>query len=273
VIFAAIAAARGTHFALLMLLFGAAAFSALLKKRLPIIAPAVLPRRWTLLGALAAACAWFILAAAQMAGGLSLDAIRLAATATLFGNLFVLRVAVLLVLLLVPARRQALTALLAAIALALPGVTSHAAGASPAGFAAIGTILDTTHLLACGFWLGGLAVLAALFRRKEPNMLLVLSLFSDAAMVAVLLLIMTGLINAATILLGDKQAPSPIYLAVLGVKLALVGIMLALALANRFKLMPNGGQRRIARNVAAELGLALIVVLLAGALGQLAPTL
>jgi copper resistance protein D len=270
---AAIAAARGLYFALLMLLFGGAAFGVLLKKRLPIVAPAVLPRRWILLGALAAACAWFALAAAQMAGGLSLEAMRLAATAALFGNLFLLRVALLLGLLLVPVRRQALTALLAAVALALPGATSHAAGASPAGFAAIGTILDAAHLLACGFWLGGLAVLAVLFRRKEPNMLLVLSLFSDAAMVAVLLLIMTGLINAATILLGDKHAPSPLYLAVLGVKLALVGIMLALALTNRFKLMPNDGRRRIARNAVTELGLGVIVVLLAGALGQLAPTL
>ena len=241
---AAITAARGLYFALLMLLFGGSVFSILLKKRLPIIARAALPRWWALLLALAAACAWFALAAAQMAGALSLEAMRLAATATLFGNLFVLRVAVLLGLALVLKRSQRLTALLAAAALILPSATSHAAASSPAGFALIGTSLDAIHLMACGFWIGGLAVLAALFARKEPNILLALSLFSDWAMVAVLLLVMTGLINAASIILGNKGSPALPYLDVLGAKLALVAVMLGLAAVNRFRLMPTGGRRQ-----------------------------
>ena len=63
---------------------------------------------------------------------------------------------------------------------------------------------DAVHLLTAGFWIGGLAVLVVLFRRKEPNILLALSLFSDWAMIAVLLLVMTGLINAASIILGGQ---------------------------------------------------------------------
>src|SRR6185436_15657521 len=109
--------------------------------------------------------------------------------------------------------------LLAAIALALPAATSHAAAASPAGFTVFGATLDAVHLSTAGFWIGGLAVLAILFRRKEPNILLALSLFSDWAMIAVLLLVMTGLINGASILLGDAGAPSLVYLTVLGIKL------------------------------------------------------
>ena len=46
-----------------------------------------------------------------------------------------------------------------------------------------------------------------------------------------------------------------------------------LAIANRFGLLPRGNTRAIARNAAIELGLGLMAVLLAGALGQLPPTL
>ena len=100
---------------------------------------------------------------------------------------------------------------------------------------------------------------------------LALSLFSDWAMVAVLLLVMTGLINSASILLGQEGHMSALYLSVLGIKLALVAGMLGLALVNRFKLMPKGREALIARHVAVELGLGLAAVLLAGLLGQLQP--
>ena len=268
-----LAAARGIYFAALMLLFGHAAFSAVLKRRLLIVAPPALPCWPALLVALAAACVWFALAAGQMAGEMTPSAFLQAGTATLFGQLFTVRLALLLGLALVPRRLQALAALLAGVALALPSATSHAAAASPAGFAIIGASLDAMHLLTAGFWIGGLAVLIVLFARKEPNIALALSLFSDWAMAAVLVLAMTGLINAASILLGDKAAPAALYLEVLGAKLALVAAMLALAAVNRFKLMPRGRDSVIARNVVRELTLGFIVVLLAGALGQLSPTL
>jgi copper resistance protein D len=272
-ILAAIAVARGTYFAAAMLLFGSAAFGALLQNRLPVIAPARLPHRRALLLALIAGCAWFVLAAAQMAGVLTPSAIAEAATATLFGQLSQIRLAALLGLALVPWRNERWTALLAGVALVLPAATGHAAASSPAGFTAIGTVLDATHLLTAGFWIGGLAVLAALFRRKEANILPALSLFSDWAMIAVLLLVMTGLINAASIVLGGESAPATLYLGVLSAKLALVLVMLGLAAVNRFQLMPRAQDGAIARNAAFELGLGLIVVLLAGVLGQLPPTL
>ena len=271
-----IAIARGVYFTLLMLLFGSAAFGALLKKRLPIITAVHLPRGWALLVALIAAGAWFILASVQMAGEMTQSAILQSATSTLFGQLFLVRIAVLLGLALVLKRGAGLAAALAALALILPAATSHAAASSPAGFTLVGATLDAVHLLTAGFWIGGLAVLVALFRRKEPNILLALSLFSDFAIVAVLLLVMTGLINAASIILGGSGsggAPAAPYLGVLGAKLALVAVMLTLAAINRFKLMPRAKDASVARNAGIELGLGAIVVLLAGALGQLPPTL
>ena len=65
--------------------------------KLPIILP---PRnnalRWTALGvAAAAACAWLVTAAAQMAGMLDRQAVVETVTATLFGQIFLLRISAL----------------------------------------------------------------------------------------------------------------------------------------------------------------------------------
>ena len=266
---------RGVYYAATMLLFGDAAFGLLLRAKLPIIAP---PRDWSLrwgalLLALLAACLWLGLAAAQMADAMNGHVLAETLTTTLFGQLFLARLAALLgvALLLLFWRSGTLMTALAAIALALPAATSHAALASPAGFTAIGTILDAIHLLTGGFWIGGLVALAALFQRKEPNLALALSLFSEWAMIAVLLLVMTGLIDAASILLGGEGPPSLIYLGVLGAKLVLVAAMLWLAAANRFKWLPRNEEGIIARNTIRELSIGIIVVLLAGALGQLQP--
>jgi putative copper export protein len=272
---AAMAAARGLYFAATMLLFGELAFGLLMHAKLPVILP---PRdmrlRW---GALAVAAvmavAWLVLAVRQMAGAFNLAALRETVSATLFGRLFALRLLTLAALPFVLWRHAKPAALLALVALTLPAATSHAAAASPAGFTVLGASLDAVHLATAGFWLGGLAALLQLHRRNEPNMLLALSLFSEWAMVAVLLLVMTGLIDAVSVLLGDAGTPSLAYVAVLGAKLALVAAMLGLAAMNRFRLMPQGADRTIARNASLELGAGVIAVLLAGLLGQLQPTL
>jgi putative copper export protein len=272
-----LALSRGIYYAATMILFGDAAFGVLLRAKLPMIMPLdIWALRWSaLLAALLAALLWLGLAAAQMADALNGGVLAETVTATLFGQLFLVRLVALLGLaaLLLFWRRGKLVMVLAAIALMLPSATSHAALASPAGFAAIGALLDAVHLLTAGFWIGGLMVLAALFRRKEPNLVLALSLFSDWAMIAVLLLVMTGLIDAATILLGSKGVPSVLYLSVLGAKLALVAVMLWLAASNRFKWLPKGEEGVIARNTVRELAAGIIVVLLAGGLGQLQPLL
>jgi putative copper export protein len=277
-----LAAARGFYYAATMLLFGDLAFNTLLRAKLPVIvSPINMTTRWSALAvALIAACVWLVMAAIQMAAAFDTRAVIQTATATLFGQLFLVRMMALMALALAFAAKRGTkpAMLLAGIALILPAATSHAAASSPAGFAIFGATLDALHLATAGFWIGGLAVLAHLFRRKEANILLALSLFSDWAMIAVLLLVMAGLINGASILLGGSNegsggTPSTLYLAVLGTKLALVSAMLTLAATNRFRLMPRGRDAAIARNAALELALGVIVVLLAGALGQLQPTL
>lgn len=271
---AILAAARGLYYAATMLLFGELAFGLLIHAKLPVIVPPKDMRlRWSVLAlGGVAGLAWLVLAVLGMAGTLDLQAVIQAVTATLFGQLFLVRLAALAALALVW-RRSNVAAFLALVALILPAATSHAAAASPAGFTLLGASLDALHLATAGFWLGGLGVLLQLHRRGEPNILLALSLFSEWAMIAVLLLVMTGLIDGVSILLGDQGSASLSYLAVLGAKLALVAGMLGLAAMNRFRLMPQGRDRLIARNIALELGFGVIVVLLAGVLGQLQPVL
>jgi putative copper resistance protein D len=274
---AILAGARGLYYCATLSLFGGLAFSLLLRARLPVVLPpddrSLRWAAWTV--ALAAGLAWLTAAAWQMAGALNQEALTATLTATLFGQVFVARMIALLglavALRLQHGAKPALA--LAALVLILPALTSHAAASSPSGFAILGILLDAAHLLTAGFWIGGLVVLILLFHRNEPNMLLALSLYSEWAMIAVLLLVMTGLINAASILLGDKDPPSLLYLLVLSAKLALVAVMLGLAIFNRFRLMPVGDDRRLAGNAAWELRLGLIAVLLAGVLGQLQPNL
>ncbi len=270
-----LAAARGLYYIAAMLLFGDLAFSLLIQARLPVIVPPKdRTRRWSALAvAVAAGLTWFLMAVAGMAGRLDMQAAIQTIVATLFGQLFVVRMIALAALALLLGRTTRLAALLALAALCLPATTSHAAAASPAGFTLFGASLDAIHLITAGFWIGGLAVLLALHRRREPNILAALSLFSEWAIIAVLLLVMTGLINGTSILLGDQGTPSRLYLAVLGAKLVLVALMLGMAAINRFRLMPLGKDQTVARNAALELGAGVIVVLLAGVLGQLQPTL
>jgi putative copper resistance protein D len=95
-------------------------------------------------------------------------------------------------------------------------------------------------------------------------------------MIAVALLVMTGMINAAMVLLGTPGHDAAPYLAVLGLKLALVAAMIALALVNQFRLLPRLGQTgmiaKLKSNVGWELGLGLMVVGLAVILTLLPPT-
>ena len=181
------------------------------------------------------------------------------------------------------ARQEILTAILSGLALALVSVTSHAADASPAHFAAIGIFSDAAHLLCGGLWLGGLCILGPVMseRRAAPRLTAALSLFAGWGMIAVALLVMTGLINAASIVLGQPGHASNQYLGVLGAKLVLVLAMTVLALSNHFRLMPRltspldrpGAAASLKGNIAWEMGLGLIVVLLAALLGLLSPTL
>ena len=270
----------------LMALFGDAALAFLLRRRFPTLE---LPRGgWRLIAApvvLITALLWLSLVAAQMAGDAKAMSdpgiLAKVMTQTQFGQVFVARLALLVLLCLSVflAGRNRLTAIFSGLSLVLISITSHAAEASPAHFTAIGIISDSLHLLTGGFWIGGLALLSGLFARRVETGLLAgaVSVFSERGMIAVTVLVLTGMLNGANILLGGAGHDAPLYLAVLGAKLALVLVMIALALVNQFRLLPklaqSDSQDRLSRHVRWELGLGLCVVMLAALLTLLQPTL
>jgi putative copper resistance protein D len=279
---------RGLHEASLMGLFGSACLLALLSVKVPELAlesgPLVLGRRLAALVALISALLWMALVAAEMTGTMAAmtdsQTLWQVAIATLFGQIFLVRFALLLVLVFtVWLGRIRLTVWVAGLSLVLIAVTSHTAGASPNGFGLIGATSDALHLLTAGYWIGSLCVLAVLLaeRPAAPRLKLALSVFAEWGMLSVALLVMTGMINAAMVLLGMPGHDSPVYLAVLGAKLLLVLLMIGLALVNHFRLLPHLAQDgvvgRLKRHVGWELGLGLVVVALAMALTIEAPTL
>ena len=277
---------RIVHEASLMALFGSACLLALLSAKVPELAmeggALALGRRLAALAAVVSAPVWLALMVVGMAGtklAAGPGTLLQAAGTTLFVQLFLPRLLVLLALTVAVWRGKArLTAWLSGAALFLIAVTSHAAAASRYDFGFVGTASDGMHLLAGGYWIGSLCVLTVLLvqRPAAPRLGQALSIFAEWGMIAVALLVMTGMINAAMVLLGTPGHDAAPYLAVLGLKLALVAAMIALALVNQFRLLPRLGQTgmfaKLKSNVGWELGLGLTVVGLAIILTLLPPT-
>jgi putative copper export protein len=91
------------------------------------------------------------------------------------------------------------------------------------------------------------------------------------------LLVVAGTTNAIAILDIRGMAWSVSYLSLLALKLVLAAVMIALALTNRFSLMPGlaRGESEAAQTlpftVIAELGCALAILLVVGILGLTSP--
>jgi putative copper resistance protein D len=262
---------RLLHEASLMALFGSAALLALLGAKIPELAWEsrflMLSRRAAALAALLTAPAWLALAASGTARGLS-------------GPFLLPRFLLLLALPVAVWRgRMRPTAILCGLLLCLIAIASHTAEASPFGFRIIGATSDGLHLLTGGYWIGGLCVLASLLaqRAAAPRLGAAISLFAEWGMIAVALLVMTGMINASMVLLGTPGHDAPAYLLVLGVKLLLVTAMIGLALVNQYHLLPALGQGgntvRMRKHVVWELGLGIVVIGLAMSLAVLPPTI
>lgn len=279
-------AIRWLHEASVMMLYGGAVLRTLLAGRLPaLVLPSGRGRLIAACVALLSALLWLGLATAQMAGDnaaiFNPAMLQLTLSQTLFGQIFLVRFALLVLLCggVLLKWRDGVLAAFSGAALVLISLTSHAAAASPAHFTAIGIASDGLHLLTGGFWIGGLVLLAGLFARGTPGALLAgaVSAFAEWGMIAVAVLVMTGMLNAATILLGGEGHDTMAYLAVLGMKLMLVAAMVSLALVNHFRLLPKLADgvttANLLRNIRWELGLGLIVVALAALLGLLPPTM
>jgi copper transport protein len=114
-------------------------------------------------------------------------------------------------------------------------ITGHAATAAPQWLTRPSLFL---HGTAVAYWVGALAPLATMARRRAGTLSYVLNRFSAAAVPVVGMLVLTGLGLAVIQLESFGALIETGYGILLSIKLVLVALLLALAALNRFYLTP-----------------------------------
>lgn len=200
-----------------------------------------------------------------------------------FGRVWLWRMAaVVLVVVLAFARNSSwlVVAVVAALVLGSLGLVGHALVRS----GDLGWLTQASfvaHVLAAGFWLGALAALVASLGLSSDeagiaDKTIALQRFSRLGYSAVTIVLVTGAFNTWSVLGALPLDGSSPYQTLLLAKVALVMVMVALALANRFVLMPRlqlskESLRTLRRSAAVELLAGLGAVGLVGMIGNLPP--
>ncbi|HEX5319732.1 MAG TPA: copper homeostasis membrane protein CopD [Stellaceae bacterium] len=230
--------------------------------------------------ALVAAIALVPATAAEMAGstaaGLDPATLRTVIADTAFGHVWCWHLGFAAALLVAAIGRPgALVLALSGLSLATLAFTGHAA--MMGGLAGLGhEINQTLHLLAAGAWLGGLMPLYALLRRTspgDPTISEAVAHFSQMGYAAVAIIAVTGVINSCLLVHSFAGLTGTAYGRLLAVKIALYGIMVAIALVNRLRLAPRlaRGHAVLARRVLAEQALGLAILAVVSVLGTWPP--
>lgn len=159
----------------------------------------------------------------------------------------------------------------AGLVLASLALTGHAAMHRGA-LGATHRLNDVLHLLSGGAWAGALVTLVPLLARlaegeRRPAVIDALRPFSSAGHVAVALVLATGVANTALVLGRWPTDWSSPYQAMLAGKIALVLVMVALALLNRYTLVPLMERSPVRVVAAIRAGTIAEVVLGLGVLG------
>jgi len=238
---------------------------------------------WAIVVALLSSVPWLIFTAANMAGdmsaGLDWDSIEPILFDTAFGSAWLARDALALALaglLMLVRGARVLPALLAAALLAGLAAVGHTQETEGSAHL-IHVGADGLHLIAAGAWLGGLLALASTLRHAGGHEERILMRFSGMGYIAVAVLVASGLINAWYLVGTPGALVGTPYGQLLLVKLALFAGMLALAISNRFWLVPalKAGEPRtlaqLRRHVVGEATLGFLVILVVSVLGTMEP--
>jgi copper resistance protein D len=257
-IFQALVVTRWIHFAAIMVLFGSAFFWFIIDNKFPHARRATenLLRAAAFVAAIAG-LGWLGEIMANMAGGwdrlADRDTLRLFFYETQFGPVALFRLMLLaaaLVTAMWPWRNRVWLAaqmLIGALLLIDQAWFGHAAqGSGLRGAAMIGVYC--IHALAAAAWIGGLPPLLMALNEASPPRgeelrqakLVMLSRYSTMALIAVVLILVTGLVNAGfRVDFAPGKAAWGDYGIILSIKLALVAAMLVLACFNRLVAMPR----------------------------------
>lgn len=291
---------RFAHYALLLGLFGLAAFRAVGLRRLagvvPIDGPPAGLLRVGLLLALTVSAALMWVEVAAMMGqppqAVELGMFSMMVTSTSIGWAFAVRVALLasaaLAALVLPRRqRSASVAVLLGGALCTLPWSGHAA-ATEGVAGTVHRLSDALHLLAAGLWIGAISwfawLTARVHRRDDAGMagalLAAMHRFAPLGMILVAIVAATGIVNAQLIFSLPNTAAvlgTP-YGALLAAKVALVALMLGCGARNawlsRRGVAASTGVATLPtlrRSLSAELLLAALVLGSVAALGTLSP--
>ena len=281
---------RFAHYSVVTVLFGAALF--------PLYAGSgsALPRRWmsgAAWAALLTTAAWFLATVAEMSGDVSAafmpDTLWSVLKDMAFGQLAAVRLGLAGLTVWALAKRAPawIVATLSGLLLAsLAGVGHARLQAGLAGLA--DTVADGLHLLAAGAWIGGLAPLSLLSvihdrgSAAERGFGQTLHRFSLMGYGAVGTLIATGLFNGWRLVGSISNLVTTPYGQLLALKVGLFLAMLALAAINRLWISPAlwapplGSDtapwlQRLKRHIAAEQGLAILVLAVVSWLGVIEP--
>ncbi len=181
-----------------------------------------------------------------------------------------------------------LTAIAGLVVTASFAWTGHA-GATEGPGGPLHLTADIVHAIAAALWLGALGALTILLMRRtspdDPAIHRALHGFAGLGTLAVVLLVLTGLVNS-WFLVGPARVGhlgASLYGQLLIAKLILFGVMLAVAASNRFRLTPALGSalhvaeppvaamRDLRRSLLLETGLGLALLAVVAAMGTLQP--
>ncbi len=192
----------------------------------------------------------------------------------------VLTALLLVVMFASPARyRLGGRALCAGLLLAGLTISGHAA-MNDGWLRTVHRLNDAVHLLAAGAWIGALAPVLVILHglndeQRQRDARVALMRFSTAGHVAVALALLSGAVNTFLIVGGFPLDWSLDYQRLLCIKLALVALMIALALANRYIFVPRLARGRsltaLAWATRAEIFLSFCIVALVAWFGTLQP--
>jgi copper resistance protein D len=287
----ALALCRFAHFVATMLTFGVSFYLwAFAPERLKLaLSPAA--RRLALISSIVAlitAIVWLALESASMADDLSAaidpEAIGAVLAETAFGHAWALHLALAAALVVVVgfnARvRWAATSLASAALLASLGLVGHAAMQSGAE-GVLHRANHAVHLLTTGAWIGGLvpfAMCLGAYRRDDLRKEAVTAMmsFSFWGQFIVAAIVLTGVVNIALTSGRPPIPPTTPYRALLAAKIIIVGVMVLLAVVNRFVLAPRlkasaTALATLRATSAAEIALGCIVVALVSVFALLDP--
>lgn len=282
---------RALHFAAVMLLAGSAFYTVLLAPRRyrPVLAQR--------LHGLMLGCVWLallsalLMLAAQlvlMSGdwrNLTESEIWLAVLSTRFGAVWQWETGIagitLLASLLRNERRQQAWLVGALLQLGCMALTGHAA-MHEGMQGMLQQASHALHLTAAAFWAGGLLPLLILMGEarqidRRSDAIRAMMRFSRYGHLAVALALFSGIINTLLIVGWPCQWHDTLYSELLVVKVVLVGMMIGIALINRYLLVPRfrlagkGAQQHFIRMTQLELLLACVVVGLVSVFATLSP--